>query len=133
MVHLVHQVRLEPDTVSLQVIFRIGMDIHPLQGKHGPLLREPVIDGEARLPEGCRRGQQHGKKKGNAESDLRHGNKPYMDSEVFCMKACAAKAANFMPLNRLSTNQIESMMSFRRPPAVWRVPAPAPWMSIGEG
>ena len=26
-----------------------------------------------------------------------------------------------------------SMMSFSRPPAVWRVPAPAPWMSIGEG
>ena len=26
-----------------------------------------------------------------------------------------------------------SMMSFSKPPAVWRVPAPAPWMSIGEG
>ena len=32
-----------------------------------------------------------------------------------------------------SPHQSVSMMSFRRPPAVWRVPAPAPWMSIGEG
>ena len=29
--------------------------------------------------------------------------------------------------------QTDSMMSFSRPPAVCRVPAPAPWMSIGEG